>query len=210
MNLRYFKTTASLLLAFLIMIVIFMLSAQNSGESGSLSDSIARALASILIFDFHDLSAEEQLRIVEQWSWPVRKTAHATEFGCLALSWCASCWQISALRQERGRRSFRARAAPRRRSARRVRHHGRLRMHGRAASALHRRQSRPDRGRCRRCLGRSRGMRAVPPHHMRECSYDEEERGLALLRIELGNVLVDDLVEMILVHEVLGVARDHT
>lgn len=100
MSKRYVGTAASLLITILIMIAIFMLSAQDSGESSSLSDSIARMLAGVLVFDFHDLSADEQMRIVEQWSWPIRKTAHATEFGLLALSWCVSCWQIGDLRQE--------------------------------------------------------------------------------------------------------------
>lgn len=100
MNKRYLGAVASLLLTILIMIVIFMLSAQDSSESSSLSDLIARMLAGVLIFDFHDLSADEQMRIIEQWSWPIRKTAHASEYACLAISLVVTCWQIAAWRHE--------------------------------------------------------------------------------------------------------------
>lgn len=98
---RLLKVTICLIISLSIMVVIFMLSAQNSGESGSLSDSIARMLANALVTGFANMGAEEQASIIESWSWPVRKTAHATEYGCLAISWFATCWQIRALRFER-------------------------------------------------------------------------------------------------------------
>lgn len=100
-SMRTLKVIISLLVSLGIMVFIFMLSAQNSGESGSLSESVARMLASMLVAGFDELSAIEQASIIDDWSWPVRKTAHATEYGCLAISWCVSCWQIVKLWQER-------------------------------------------------------------------------------------------------------------
>lgn len=103
---RICKVIVSLLVSCLIMVVIFLLSAQNSGESGSLSEAVSRALASLLLPDFDTMDPARQLALVEAWAWPVRKTAHATEYGCLAISLCVSCWEVRAFRCEKAGRKL--------------------------------------------------------------------------------------------------------
>lgn len=98
---RLLKVIVSLAVTITIMIVIFMLSAQSGSESGTLSSAIARMLANIFIADFNELNLAEQASIIADWSWPVRKTAHATEYGCLAVSCFISCWQLWLLYRER-------------------------------------------------------------------------------------------------------------
>lgn len=95
---RVLKMTLSLILTFAIMLIIFLFSAQNGGESGSLSDSIARMLASVFVEGFGGMLAEQQAQIIAQMSWPIRKTAHASEYACLAISLVITCWQLHAWR----------------------------------------------------------------------------------------------------------------
>lgn len=73
-----------------------MLSAQNGGESGSLSEEVARAIASVFVGGFGQMSPEDQREILDGMSWYVRKGAHATEYACLAASLVITCWQIRA------------------------------------------------------------------------------------------------------------------
>lgn len=94
------KVTLSMSLTLAIMILIFCFSAQSGGESGSLSDAIARMLASVFVEGFDSMLAEEQAQIIAQMSWPIRKTAHASEYACLAMSLVITCWQIMAWRRE--------------------------------------------------------------------------------------------------------------
>lgn len=98
---RLAKLVISILISLTIMVVIFMLSAQSSGESGSLSDAVARMLAEIFIGGFDQLSPADQASIIASWAWPVRKTAHATEYACLAISWVMTCWQYMLWSRER-------------------------------------------------------------------------------------------------------------
>lgn len=98
---RSLKMTLSLGLTLAIMVVIFCFSAQSGGESGSLSDAIARVLASAFIGDFDAMSFDQQTQIIDQMAWPIRKTAHASEYACLAISLVMTVWQIRAWRDER-------------------------------------------------------------------------------------------------------------
>lgn len=106
-RMRICKVIVSLCISFLLMAVIFVLSEQSSGESGSLSDAVARMLASLLLADFDSFDPLQQAEIIQRWSWPVRKTAHATEYACLGISLCASCWQVHALMHERADKPYR-------------------------------------------------------------------------------------------------------
>lgn len=100
MNVRVLKVALSMALTLAIMIAIFSFSAQSGGESGSLSDAVARMLASVFVEGFDGMPAERQAQLVAQMSWPIRKTAHATEYACLAISLVITCWQIVAWRHE--------------------------------------------------------------------------------------------------------------
>lgn len=99
-DMRALKVILSMGLTLAIMVLIFCFSAQSGGESGSLSDAIARMLASAFVGGFDSMLAEEQAQIIAQMSWPIRKTAHASEYACLAMSLVITCWQIMAWRRE--------------------------------------------------------------------------------------------------------------
>ncbi|HJJ00574.1 MAG TPA: VanZ family protein [Coriobacteriaceae bacterium] len=95
---RTLKVTLSMGVTLGIMVLIFCFSAQSGGESGSLSDSIARMLASTFVGGFETMPIEQQAQIVAQMSWPIRKTAHASEYASLAISLVITCWQLYAWR----------------------------------------------------------------------------------------------------------------
>lgn len=97
---RALKVILSMGLTLAIMVLIFCFSAQSGGESGSLSDAIARMLASAFVGGFDNMPIEQQTQIIVQMSWPIRKTAHASEYACLAMSLVITCWQIMAWRRE--------------------------------------------------------------------------------------------------------------
>lgn len=94
------RAVLSTLLSIAIMVAIFMFSNQNSGDSGSLSEKVAFILASIFVDGFQNMSPLDQQDWLDFLSWPVRKTAHATEYGCLAISLVLSCWEIYLYRTE--------------------------------------------------------------------------------------------------------------
>lgn len=100
-DMRALKVTLSMGLTLAIMVLIFCFSAQSGGESGSLSDAIARTLASVFVEGFDSMPAEQQAQIIAQMSWPIRKTAHASEYACLAISLVVTCWQLHAWRCDR-------------------------------------------------------------------------------------------------------------
>ena len=95
---RALKVTLSMGLTLAIMVLIFCFSAQSGGESGSLSDTIARMLATAFVGGFDNMPIEQQTQIIAQMSWPIRKTAHASEYACLAISLAITCWQLHAWR----------------------------------------------------------------------------------------------------------------
>lgn len=65
------------------MIVIFLFSAQTSGESVSTSNSVIETLATLLNPDFAQLDAEEQNNIYALYSNAVRKLAHFAIYALL-------------------------------------------------------------------------------------------------------------------------------
>lgn len=98
MSSRSVKILLSGALSLAIMVAIYLFSAQSGGESGSLSTAVAQVLARIFVPGFDLMSAHDQLSWVNALSWPVRKTAHATEYGCLAISLVMTCWQVHSSR----------------------------------------------------------------------------------------------------------------
>ena len=99
-DMRALKVASSTILTLAIMAAIFSFSAQSGGESGSLSDAVARMLASAFVGGFDAMPSEQQTQLIAQMSWPIRKTAHASEYACLAISLVITCWQIAAWRHE--------------------------------------------------------------------------------------------------------------
>ncbi len=76
----------SLIPALAWMGLIFYMSAQPAEVSGDLSGSISHMVVQFVnsIF-FCDWSEAKILLLAEQWDYPIRKLAHMTEFGILAL-----------------------------------------------------------------------------------------------------------------------------
>jgi VanZ family protein len=83
------------------MIAIFSFSCQTAGESGSLSDDIGRMLANAFVVGYPVMSADDQQWWVDMLTFPIRKTAHASEYFCLAVSLVMSCWQTFSLKEEK-------------------------------------------------------------------------------------------------------------
>lgn len=67
------------------MILIFLFSAQKAEESDYTSLSVGMIIGKICIPEFEQLDQTEQIWFAEQINYPVRKCAHATEYGILAL-----------------------------------------------------------------------------------------------------------------------------
>mgnify|MGYP002562933420 CR=1 FL=1 len=95
---RIAKIIVSMGVTLSIMVVIFMFSAQDGGQSGSLSTAVAHMLATVFVPGFDAMGLSEQAALIDQLAWPIRKTAHATEYACLAISLVIACWQLYAWR----------------------------------------------------------------------------------------------------------------
>ena len=72
-----------LLLICLQLALIFGFSAENAKKSGETSTQVAEEIAKVVVEDFEELPEEEQQEVVQRIDPPVRKVAHATEFGVL-------------------------------------------------------------------------------------------------------------------------------
>ena len=68
------------------MMVIFCFTAQNGDESGDLSSGVTHLVMTVLNQLFQlEWSQAELLEMVSIWDYPIRKLAHMTEFGILAV-----------------------------------------------------------------------------------------------------------------------------
>ena len=71
--------------------VIYAYSAQPADESSQNSSGIVEALIQILFPDFEELSHLEQTQLLDDITWFVRKSAHATEYAILAILIYLTC-----------------------------------------------------------------------------------------------------------------------
>ena len=76
----------SMVLAISCFIFIFAMSARPADESTKMSHWVGKVCASVFVPGFNHMSADRQEEIAEKIDFPVRKTAHATEYGLLALT----------------------------------------------------------------------------------------------------------------------------
>lgn len=67
------------------MVVIFLFSAQPSDESSKESLFVGRMAGQIFVKDFEEWPEEKQEAFAEAINYPVRKTAHATEYAILGI-----------------------------------------------------------------------------------------------------------------------------
>lgn len=67
------------------MLLIFGFSARNGGTSTGDSNTIGRLIGNTFISDFSSWSDERQLDFAQKIDFPIRKTAHATEYAILGI-----------------------------------------------------------------------------------------------------------------------------
>lgn len=86
MNKRKLRQVISHVFVLVWMIVIFCFSAQPGERSADLSGSISHLFMQIWNWVFHlDWSDVQILEMTAIWDYPIRKLAHMTEFGILAV-----------------------------------------------------------------------------------------------------------------------------
>lgn len=69
-----------------VMVIIFLMSAQNAKISSNTSGSVIAFFAKILTPDFNNLSIEQQAQIISSYQFVVRKMAHFTIYLCLGVA----------------------------------------------------------------------------------------------------------------------------
>ncbi len=83
---KYFKWIF-LIAAIMWMCVIFWFSAQPAVESTQMSMTFGKKICSIFVPGYSKLDSEEQYKIAKNIEFPVRKSAHASEYAFLAILW---------------------------------------------------------------------------------------------------------------------------
>ena len=79
------KTAIFRVLAVVWMVVIFLFSAADGDESSKTSSWVGRTIAKVIYSDFESWSEEKQEEYIEKIEYPIRKTAHASEYALLAM-----------------------------------------------------------------------------------------------------------------------------
>ncbi len=86
MNLKLrIKTFISLLFLFFMMFAIFNFSAQSGNDSNGLSVSVSRIICRIVFFKYGEMTPAEQLFVVTEINYFVRKLAHFTAYAVLGV-----------------------------------------------------------------------------------------------------------------------------
>ena len=65
--------------------LIFLFSAADGDESSKTSSWVGRTIAKVIYSDFESWSEEKQEEYIEKIEYPIRKTAHASEYALLAM-----------------------------------------------------------------------------------------------------------------------------
>lgn len=85
------------ILTLIWMAVIFFMSAQPGDTSGNISGSVSHLFMKIWnVLFFRGWNETEVLQMAEVWDYPIRKLAHMTEFGILAV---LVFWTLGAYRR---------------------------------------------------------------------------------------------------------------
>lgn len=74
------------------------MSANTGDVSQGMSDGLIARVASALHPGFSQLAADEQARVIELWSFPVRKAAHFSEYALLGVLALNAAVQVARLR----------------------------------------------------------------------------------------------------------------
>lgn len=86
-------------LSIVMMFVIFAFSSMNGEISTSQSNSIAFWLAGQFVDGFDGMSDSQKLAAIHSMTYPIRKTAHVSEYAILGGLLTATFWQVMRLRQ---------------------------------------------------------------------------------------------------------------
>lgn len=81
------RTVLCITLAILILLtmtVIFLFSSESREESGDRSHGVTRMVVRLLVWDYDELSADEQAALLETYHLPIRKLGHLSEYALLA------------------------------------------------------------------------------------------------------------------------------
>ena len=73
------------ILILLMMTVIFLFSSESREESGDRSHGVTRMVVRLLVWDYDELSADEQTALLDLYHLPIRKLGHLTEYAVLAM-----------------------------------------------------------------------------------------------------------------------------
>jgi VanZ family protein len=82
-DIRIVRCVVCIILSVVWMGVIFGFSSRTADESTKESNVVGMLVGKIFIPEFKDWSEEEQLRFAQDWEYPIRKTAHMTEYAVL-------------------------------------------------------------------------------------------------------------------------------
>lgn len=80
------KLALSLLAVIAVAVMIFLFSAQEGEESSILSGRVTGFVVRLVVPGFDGLSAAEQLKTLNAWSFYIRKAAHFSEYALLAMT----------------------------------------------------------------------------------------------------------------------------
>lgn len=96
---RTLQRAIGILLTVSVMLVIFLMSAQNASVSSNTSGSFIAFFARILTPDFNNLSIEQQVKTISSYQLVVRKMAHFTIYLCLGLSACVFTFTLEKIKR---------------------------------------------------------------------------------------------------------------
>lgn len=94
MSLGY-KRFVLISLVFAWMVLIFFFSAKPADESADMSHSVGRTVGRFFVPSFEEWDKEAQEAFAERIDYPVRKTAHATEYAVLGILLMAAAGSFS-------------------------------------------------------------------------------------------------------------------
>lgn len=70
------RTAVLIILLIAVMCIVFVFSSQNGDMSGGVSEKVTRAICRVIFFRYDEMSGDEQLFVVRQLNYFVRKLAH--------------------------------------------------------------------------------------------------------------------------------------
>lgn len=99
---KYAKAAIFTALTLIMMIVIFIFSAQPADESSAMSSPLAEAAVDLLYPSFETMPSDVQTDLLDTWSHIIRKTAHFCEYALLGALILLSLGSIRSIKTELG------------------------------------------------------------------------------------------------------------